>query len=163
MAHPRPPPAAAADRVATRPGSGEGDTVGTLRRCREHGDSGRLSPRRWPDQASRRDSSGIWRGCFPGSFPPYTAAAITWLAISPALTVLLVLLGPVRAPVPLLLRTLVVTAVFVPIMVSLLVPGMQPLFTGWLSPRSYSSCTHLIRHNRFLGRSDWTDQRVGRS
>jgi antibiotic biosynthesis monooxygenase (ABM) superfamily enzyme len=36
---------------------------------------------------------------------------------------------------PLFLRTLVVTAVFVPIMVSLLVPGTQRLFAGWLSPR----------------------------
>jgi antibiotic biosynthesis monooxygenase (ABM) superfamily enzyme len=35
---------------------------------------------------------------------------------------------------PLFLRTLVVIAGFVPIMVSLLVPGTQRLFAGWLSP-----------------------------
>jgi antibiotic biosynthesis monooxygenase (ABM) superfamily enzyme len=36
---------------------------------------------------------------------------------------------------PLFLRTLVVTAVLVPIMAYLLVPGMQRLFAGWLNPR----------------------------
>jgi antibiotic biosynthesis monooxygenase (ABM) superfamily enzyme len=71
----------------------------------------------------------------PGSVPRYKAAVITWLALYPALTVLLALLGPVLAPLPLFLRTLVGTTVLVPIMVYLLVPGMQRLFAGWLSPR----------------------------
>ncbi|MGH2677617.1 MAG: hypothetical protein ACRDHB_04565 [Actinomycetota bacterium] len=59
---------------------------------------------------------------------------ITWLAIYPALTVTLALLGPVLAPAPLFLRTLVLTAVLVPIMVYVLVPAVQKIFAGWLRP-----------------------------
>ena len=66
--------------------------------------------------------------------PRYKVAAITWLAIYPALTGTLALLSPVLAPLPLFLRTLVVTAVLVPIMVYVLVPGMQRIFARWLRP-----------------------------
>ena len=74
-------------------------------------------------------------GSPPGSVPHYKAAAITWLALYPALTVLLAVLGPVLAPLPLFLRTMVGTTVLVPLMVYLLMPGMQRLFAGWLNPR----------------------------
>lgn len=67
--------------------------------------------------------------------PRYKVAAVTWLAIYPALTATLALLGPELAPWPLALRTLVVTVVLVPIMVYGLVPGMQRIFAGWLRPR----------------------------
>jgi antibiotic biosynthesis monooxygenase (ABM) superfamily enzyme len=68
--------------------------------------------------------------------PRYKVATVTWLAIYPALTATLALLGPVLAPLPLALRTLVVTVVLVPIMVYVLVPGMQRIFAGWLRPKS---------------------------
>ena len=60
---------------------------------------------------------------------------IIWLAIYPALTATLAVLGPVITPWPLFLRTLLVTAILVPTMVYLLIPGMQRIFAGWLRPR----------------------------
>jgi uncharacterized protein len=64
--------------------------------------------------------------------PRYKIAVITWLAIYPALTITLALLSPVLAPLPLFLRTLVLTVVLVPIMVYALVPAVQRIFAGWL-------------------------------
>jgi antibiotic biosynthesis monooxygenase (ABM) superfamily enzyme len=68
--------------------------------------------------------------------PRYKVAFITWLAIYPALTITLALLGPALAPLPLYLRTLVMTAVLVPIMVYVLVPAVQRIFARWLRPSS---------------------------
>jgi uncharacterized protein len=70
----------------------------------------------------------------PGPVPRYKMAVIIWLAIYPALTITLVLLSPLLAPLPLVLRTLVVTALLVPIMVYVLLPAMQRLFAAWLAP-----------------------------
>jgi antibiotic biosynthesis monooxygenase (ABM) superfamily enzyme len=56
------------------------------------------------------------------------------LAIYPALTITLALLGPVIAPLPLFMRTLILTGVLVPVMVYVLVPGLQRIFAGWLRP-----------------------------
>jgi antibiotic biosynthesis monooxygenase (ABM) superfamily enzyme len=44
------------------------------------------------------------------------------------------LLGPVIAPLPLFMRTLILTGVLVPVMVYVLVPGLQRIFAGWLRP-----------------------------
>jgi antibiotic biosynthesis monooxygenase (ABM) superfamily enzyme len=70
----------------------------------------------------------------PGPVPRYKMAVIIWLAIYPALTITLALLAPVLNPLPLFLRTLVVTALLVPIMVYVLLPTMQRLFATWLRP-----------------------------
>jgi antibiotic biosynthesis monooxygenase (ABM) superfamily enzyme len=67
--------------------------------------------------------------------PRYKFAVIVWLAIYPALTLTLALLSPLIATWPLFLRTLLVTAILVPAMVYLLIPGMQRLFAGWLRPQ----------------------------
>lgn len=67
--------------------------------------------------------------------PRYKLAVLTWLAIYPALTLTLALLGPALAPMPLFLRTLIVTAVLVPIMVYVLVPATHRIFAGWLNSR----------------------------
>jgi uncharacterized protein len=69
------------------------------------------------------------------TIPRYKLALIIWLAIYPALTATLAVLGPVITPWPLFLRTLLVTAILVPTMVYLLIPGMQRIFAGWLRPR----------------------------
>jgi uncharacterized protein len=66
--------------------------------------------------------------------PRYKSAVVIWLAIYPALTVTLFLLGPVLTPLPLVLRTLVLTVILVPAMVYLLVPGVQRLLASWLKP-----------------------------
>jgi uncharacterized protein len=67
--------------------------------------------------------------------PRYKIAVLTWVAIYPALTLTLALLGPALAPLPLYLRTLIVTVVLAPIMVYVLVPATQRIFAGWLNPR----------------------------
>ncbi|MFD8599154.1 hypothetical protein ACFV1L_29530 [Kitasatospora sp. NPDC059646] len=58
--------------------------------------------------------------------PPsvHRRALITWLAIYPGITLLSVLLGPVLAPLPVYLRTLVLTAILVPAAVYGLVPAL---------------------------------------
>jgi antibiotic biosynthesis monooxygenase (ABM) superfamily enzyme len=87
------------------------------------------------DQVVMSDPTSDVAGSPVTSVPRYKTAAIIWLAIYPALTVTLAFLGPVLAPLPLFLRTLVVTAVLVPAMVYLLIPAMQRLFSAWLRPR----------------------------
>jgi antibiotic biosynthesis monooxygenase (ABM) superfamily enzyme len=67
--------------------------------------------------------------------PRYKFAVIVWLAIYPALTLTLTLLGPLIAEWPVFLRTLVATLILVPAMVYVLIPAMQRLFAGWLRPR----------------------------
>ena len=59
-----------------------------------------------------------------GSIPRYKVALVTWVAIYPALTITLGALGPALAPLPLYVRTLVVTALLVPLMVYVLVPAV---------------------------------------
>jgi antibiotic biosynthesis monooxygenase (ABM) superfamily enzyme len=68
----------------------------------------------------------------PESVPRYKTAVIIWLAIYPALTLTLALLGGVLAPLPLFLRTLVLTGLLVPMMVYVLVPAVTRLLAGWL-------------------------------
>jgi antibiotic biosynthesis monooxygenase (ABM) superfamily enzyme len=70
----------------------------------------------------------------PGSVPRYKTAVVIWLAIYPALTLTLALLGGVLAPLPLFLRTLILTGLLVPIMVYALVPAVTRLLAGWLKP-----------------------------
>lgn len=70
----------------------------------------------------------------PPTTPRYKSAVVIWLAIYPALTVTLFLLSPVLTPLPLFLRTLVLTVILVPLMVYVLVPGVQRLLARWLKP-----------------------------
>jgi uncharacterized protein len=71
----------------------------------------------------------------PTPVPRYKLAVIIWLAIYPALTLTLVVLGPLIAEWPVFLRTLVATVILVPATVYVLIPTMQRLFAGWLRPR----------------------------
>jgi uncharacterized protein len=73
--------------------------------------------------------------------PRYKVAVVTWVAIYPALTITLALLGPSLAPLPVYVRTLILTAVLVPVMVYVLVPVVQRIFAGWLRPRDSSSAS----------------------
>ncbi|PNE40152.1 MULTISPECIES: hypothetical protein [Streptomyces] len=52
-------------------------------------------------------------------------ALITWLAVYPTITLVLGLLGPITAHLPLLLRTLILTAIVVPIAAYALVPALM--------------------------------------
>ena len=69
-----------------------------------------------------------------GSIPRYKVALVTWVAIYPALTITLGALGPALAPLPLYVRTLVLTALLVPLMVYVLVPAVQWVLAAWLRP-----------------------------
>lgn len=67
--------------------------------------------------------------------PPkrWKMAVLIWLAIYPTITLTLYLFGGQFALIdPLPLRTLVLTAVIVPLMVFVLIPLLQKLFAGWL-------------------------------
>jgi antibiotic biosynthesis monooxygenase (ABM) superfamily enzyme len=65
--------------------------------------------------------------------PRYKIAIVTWLAVYPAVTVIVAAfepLGVLDAPLP--IRTLLLTAVLVPLMVFLLVPALSRLLGWWL-------------------------------
>lgn len=57
---------------------------------------------------------------------------ITWLAIYPAITLLLFWGGALLEPLPLPLRTLVLTGILVPLMVCVLVPILNRVLAPWL-------------------------------
>lgn len=65
--------------------------------------------------------------------PKWKIAVLIWLAIYPSITLLFVLAGEQLLLVPLPLRTLAITLVLVPLMVFILLPALQKLFSGWLS------------------------------
>lgn len=59
-------------------------------------------------------------------------ALLTWVAVYPSLTLVLAILGPFIEAWPLWLRTLVVTALLVPIIVWVLLPFLTRLVGDWL-------------------------------
>lgn len=61
-------------------------------------------------------------------------AIVTWLAVFPLITVILVLFGPLLGLLPMLLRTLVPTAVMVSLMTYVIMPRLTRLFSFWLYP-----------------------------
>ncbi|MDQ4127946.1 MAG: antibiotic biosynthesis monooxygenase [Actinomycetota bacterium] len=66
--------------------------------------------------------------------PRYKMVAITWLAVYPLITLILVLFGPLLGLMPMLVRTLVLTAVMVTLMTYVIMPRMTRLFSFWLFP-----------------------------
>lgn len=61
--------------------------------------------------------------------PRYKMVAVTWLAVYPLITLILVLFGPLLGVLPMLLRTLVLTAVMVTLMTYVIMPRMTRLFS----------------------------------
>jgi antibiotic biosynthesis monooxygenase (ABM) superfamily enzyme len=74
-----------------------------------------------------------WKAGEP-SPPRYKMAIVTWLAVFPLITVILVLFGPLLGLLPMLLRTLVLTAVMVSLMTYVIMPRLTRLFSFWLYP-----------------------------
>jgi antibiotic biosynthesis monooxygenase (ABM) superfamily enzyme len=69
----------------------------------------------------------------PPAMPPrWKTAVVVWLAIYPSITFVLWLAGPKIQGWPLAVRTLAITAVVVPLMVFVLLPGLQRLLAPWL-------------------------------
>ncbi len=67
--------------------------------------------------------------------PRYKIALLTWLGIFPLITVLVWLLRPIFLnKLHLVLRTLILTAVLVPLMTYSIMPRMTQLFAQWLYP-----------------------------
>jgi uncharacterized protein len=64
--------------------------------------------------------------------PRYKTVAITWLAVYPTLTLLLELFGDDLSKLALPLRTLVISAVLVPVAIYLVVPLLRRVFRSWL-------------------------------
>lgn len=62
----------------------------------------------------------------------WKTALVIWIAIYPALTLLITLFGEYLILLPLPLRTLVMTAVLVPLLVFVLVPALHKVLGGWL-------------------------------
>lgn len=57
---------------------------------------------------------------------------LIWLAIYPSITLFMLLFGDFLVLMPVPLRTLVLTAGLVPLMVFVLLPRLQKLFADWL-------------------------------
>ena len=66
--------------------------------------------------------------------PRYKMVVVTWLAVYPMITLILVLFWPLLSLLPMLLRTLVLTAVMVTLMTYVIMPRMTRLFSSWLYP-----------------------------
>lgn len=67
--------------------------------------------------------------------PKYKMTFVSWLALYPAVTLIFFFFGDLLAQVPLLLRTLVVTAVVMVAMSYLLMPRFTHGFAFWLFPK----------------------------
>jgi antibiotic biosynthesis monooxygenase (ABM) superfamily enzyme len=72
----------------------------------------------------------------PGEPPPprYKMALATWLGIFPVVTVIFILLGPWLDLLPLVLHTLVLTAIVATLMTYVIMPRMTRLLAFWLYP-----------------------------
>lgn len=67
--------------------------------------------------------------------PKYKMTIVSWLALFPTVTIIFWLFGPLLEPVPLVLRTLIVTAVVMLLMSYVLMPRFTRWFAFWLFPR----------------------------
>ncbi len=63
-------------------------------------------------------------------------AFLIWLAIYPLITILFFLLGDWLVPLPLALRTLILTLIAVPIVFYAILPIYNRIFKKWLNPNS---------------------------
>jgi antibiotic biosynthesis monooxygenase (ABM) superfamily enzyme len=67
--------------------------------------------------------------------PRWKTSVLIWLGIYPALTLVIWLVGPSIQDWPLPVRTLVMTAVLVPLMVYVLLPILNRLLATWIRPK----------------------------
>jgi uncharacterized protein len=66
--------------------------------------------------------------------PPYKMALLTWIAIFPLITALVVALGPLLEGLPLVARLGITTAIAVPLMTWVVMPRVTRLLRRWLYP-----------------------------
>lgn len=67
--------------------------------------------------------------------PKYKMTVVSWLALYPTVTLIFLLFGPWLEQIPLLLRTLLITAVVMVCMSYLLMPRFTRWFAFWLFPK----------------------------
>lgn len=67
--------------------------------------------------------------------PKYKMTFVSWLALYPTVTIIFLLFGDLLAQIPLLLRTLLITAVVMVAMSYLLMPRFTRWFAFWLFPK----------------------------
>jgi antibiotic biosynthesis monooxygenase (ABM) superfamily enzyme len=67
--------------------------------------------------------------------PKYKMTFVSWLALYPTVTIIFLLFGDLLAQVPLLLRTMLITAVVMVAMSYLLMPRFTRWFAFWLFPK----------------------------
>jgi uncharacterized protein len=66
--------------------------------------------------------------------PPYKMALVTWAAIFPLITLVVIVIGPLIEGLALVPRLAITTAVTVPIMTWIVMPRVTRLLRGWLYP-----------------------------
>ncbi|EWS65345.1 Antibiotic biosynthesis monooxygenase [Hydrogenophaga sp. T4] len=66
--------------------------------------------------------------------PRWKVAVVTWLGICPTVYLLFLLLGPLLAPWPLLLRVMLLTSLVVIVMTWLVAPRLTRVLKPWLYP-----------------------------
>lgn len=66
-------------------------------------------------------------------------AIVTWIVVYPLITGLLLVLDPLLAGLPMPLRTLVLTAIMVPVMVFIAMPFATTRLHRWLTAQPRSS------------------------
>lgn len=64
--------------------------------------------------------------------PKWKTAVLIWVAIYTSITQLSMLFGPQLQNMALPMRTLIMTAILVPLMVFVLLPALNKLFKPWL-------------------------------
>jgi antibiotic biosynthesis monooxygenase (ABM) superfamily enzyme len=77
--------------------------------------------------------------------PRYKLAVLTWAGAYAVITLILVVMGPLMAPWPLPLRTLLISGLMVVALTWAVIPLLTRLFRGWLttgSPRSARPAPH---------------------
>jgi uncharacterized protein len=71
--------------------------------------------------------------------PPYKMALLTWAAIFPLITGIVIVLGPLLGPIPVVPRLGITTALTVPLMTWVVMPRMTWALRAWLYPKSSAS------------------------
>ena len=64
--------------------------------------------------------------------PRWKTAVMIWLGIYPTITIILWVMSPFIAPLPVPLKTLCLTLLVVPTMVWIVLPFLQKLLKNWL-------------------------------
>jgi hypothetical protein len=62
----------------------------------------------------------------------YKITIVTWFGVFPTITLLLYLLGPLLDHLPLVIRTLVLSAIMVPLLTYVVMPWLTKLLHRWL-------------------------------